>query len=55
MCSSQVLRAGMDGTVVGLDLKAVIEILRLYGEDNRRMFEEIVYLWFSTQKYRKDK
>ncbi len=35
----------MDGTEVGLDVKAVIEILKLYKEYNTKMFEEILFCW----------
>ena len=45
LCRNQVLRAGMDGTVVGLNHTAVIETLRVYGEDNREMFENILFCW----------
>ena len=40
----------MDGTEVGLDLKAVIEILQLYGECSQEMFEKIIYLWNIKQE-----
>lgn len=33
----------MDGTVVGLDCKAVIEILKLYDEHNVKMFENMLF------------
>jgi len=39
----------MDGTIVGLDCKAVIEILKLYGEYNTKMFEEILFCWSIEQ------
>ena len=43
LCQDQVRRAGMDGTVVGLDYAAVIAILELYGEgQNKKMFEDII-------------
>ncbi len=45
MCRGQVLRAGMDGTVTGLDVKAVVEILKLYNEYNIEMFESILLCW----------
>lgn len=45
LCRGQVIRAGMDGTVVGLDCKAVIEILKLYDECTVKMFEDILYCW----------
>ena len=41
LCQNQLLRAGMDGTVVGLDCKAVIAILELYGE-SKDVFEDIM-------------
>lgn len=50
LCQYQLLRAGVDGVVVGIDCKAVIEILKLYGEDNKEMFEEILYLWNMKQE-----
>lgn len=41
-CQDQVRRAGMDGTIVGLDYTAVIAILGLYGEgENKELFEDI--------------
>ena len=44
LCRNQVLRAGMDGTIVGFDHKAVIETLKLYDE-GKDMFEEILMCW----------
>ena len=44
----------MDGTEIFLDLKAALEILKLYKEDSREMFEEIIYLWSITQEYKKE-
>jgi len=35
-----------DGKIaIRLDHKAVIETLRIYGEDNREMFELILFCW----------
>ncbi len=45
LCRGQALRAGMDGTVVGIDAVAVIEILKLYGEYNVGMFENMLFCW----------
>jgi len=39
----------MDGTVVGLDYRAVIETLKLYGEYTTKMFEEIMLCWSIEQ------
>jgi len=52
LCQNQVLRAGMDGTVVGLDHNAVIETLKIYGE-GLQMFEEILYCWSIAQELNK--
>lgn len=49
LCHNQVLTAGMNGTVVGLDHKAVIETLLLYGE-GQSMFEYILYCWDIEQE-----
>jgi len=43
------LRAGMDGTVVGLNAQAVIEILKLYDEYTPEMFENILFCWHTEQ------
>jgi len=43
------LRAGMDGTVVGLNHQAVIEIVKFYGE-GKQMFEDILFCWNCSQK-----
>jgi len=51
LCSSQVLRAGMDGTVVALDLRATIMILNLYGE-GRDMFDKMLLIWGIAQEMR---
>jgi len=40
----------MDGTVVGLDFKAVIEILKLYDEYSLEMFELMQFCWDVEQK-----
>ena len=52
-CHDQVLRAGMDGTITGLDHKAVIETLKLYDE-GQKMFEDIIFCWNCEQEVRCD-
>lgn len=39
----------MDGTVVGLNLAAVCDILKFYDEDEK-MFDEILLLWSIEQE-----
>ena len=39
----------MDGTVVGLDLTAVIEILKFYGE-GQKMFDDMLICWNAEQE-----
>ncbi|KKN40055.1 hypothetical protein LCGC14_0737180 [marine sediment metagenome] len=39
----------MDGVVTGLNAQAVIEVLKLYGENNVQMFEDILMLWHIEQ------
>jgi len=46
-----VLRAGIDGTITGLDYKAVIEILKMYDE-GKEMFDEILFCWGCEQEMR---
>ena len=42
LCQDQVRRAGMNGTIVGLDNAAIITTMELYGEgENLTMFEDI--------------
>jgi len=45
LCRNQVLRAGMDGTVTGLDHKAVIDTLRIYKVATKEMFEDVLFCW----------
>ena len=40
----------MDGTVVGMDAKAVIEILKLYGGYTTAMFENMLFCWSIEHK-----
>ena len=35
ICASQVMRAGMDGTIVGLRLEAVESAMRIYGVNDK--------------------
>ena len=51
LCSSQVLRAGMDGTVVALDLRAAISIVEFYGE-GQEMFNKMLLIWGIEQEMR---
>lgn len=39
----------MDGTIVGIDCRAVIEILKLYDEYNVIMFEKMLFCWHIEQ------
>jgi len=52
LCRYQERRAGMDGTVVGLDYTAVIMTLKLYikPDELKSRFEEVLLCWNMAQQ-----
>ena len=41
----------MDGTITGLNYVAVIEILKLYREHTKEMFEGVLFCWHVEQEF----